>query len=457
MLSNNGNTIDYRNKLILAPMVRIGTLPIRLLSIDYGADLVYSEEIIDHKLLRCNRRVNDVLKTVDYIDRSDGTIVFRTCAKERSKVILQLGTSDPDRALKAAKLLENDVAGVDVNMGCPKEFSIKGGMGAALLSNPDKACSILKNLVRNLAIPVTCKIRVLDTIEETVELSKKLSECGIAALAVHGRMRHERPQHSNRNDFIKKVSEVVPVPLIANGGSKEIETFSDFEKFKTATGCSSVMVARAAEWNCSIFRPEGKLPLTDVIKAYLHYAIDYDNAPANCKYCIQNMLQDLQETEEGKALLKAQTLEQISAVWGLDNYYRLKEAEYRAKGILDRWEVKPINETKRRKVITDDSNSDGDTKELRCAFIRNLYPADSDLPKTRLMVYARRKGLEQPKYISSQSDKLFKSIVVFNNQKYSSSYWEKNRRWAEQTAALVCLCYEGVIDKVALESNGSIK
>lgn len=31
------------------------------------------------------------------------------------------------------------MAAVDVNMGCPKEFSVKGGMGAALLGKPDKA------------------------------------------------------------------------------------------------------------------------------------------------------------------------------------------------------------------------------------------------------------------------------------------------------------------------------
>lgn len=48
----------YRNKVILAPMVRIGTLPMRLLSLDYGADLVYSEELIDWKLLRCERKIN---------------------------------------------------------------------------------------------------------------------------------------------------------------------------------------------------------------------------------------------------------------------------------------------------------------------------------------------------------------------------------------------------------------
>ena len=33
---------------------------------------------------------------------------------------------------------ESDVAAIDVNMGCPKEYSTKGGMGAALLSQPDK-------------------------------------------------------------------------------------------------------------------------------------------------------------------------------------------------------------------------------------------------------------------------------------------------------------------------------
>jgi hypothetical protein len=31
----------------------------------------------------------------------------------------------------------NDVAAIDINMGCPKPFSLSGGMGAALLSKPE--------------------------------------------------------------------------------------------------------------------------------------------------------------------------------------------------------------------------------------------------------------------------------------------------------------------------------
>lgn len=52
------NRIDYRNKICLAPMVKIGTLPTRLLALRYGADLVYTEEIIDFKFLASYRYEN---------------------------------------------------------------------------------------------------------------------------------------------------------------------------------------------------------------------------------------------------------------------------------------------------------------------------------------------------------------------------------------------------------------
>ena len=42
---------------------------------------------------------------------------------------------------------EGDVAGIDVNMGCPKEFSLKGGMGAALLTQPEKVREVRDQLM----------------------------------------------------------------------------------------------------------------------------------------------------------------------------------------------------------------------------------------------------------------------------------------------------------------------
>lgn len=168
----------------------------RLLALEFGADIVYSEELIDWKMMKCQRRVNSVLGTVDFVDPLDSSVIFRTCEKERGKVILQIGTASADRALAVAKLVEKDVAGIDINMGCPKEFSVRGGMGAALAANMENAKKILTTLVTSLSVPVTCKIRIRKTTEETIAHVKELASTGIAAIAIHGRTRDERPHNS---------------------------------------------------------------------------------------------------------------------------------------------------------------------------------------------------------------------------------------------------------------------
>jgi len=100
-------------------------------------------------------------------------------------------------------------------MGCPKDFSLKGGMGAALLKDHEKVRSILTGLVSNLKIPVTCKIRVNSAIEETIKLAKIIESTGVSALAVHGRTVSERRQHPNRNSSIKAITTEVSIPVIA--------------------------------------------------------------------------------------------------------------------------------------------------------------------------------------------------------------------------------------------------
>ena len=49
-------------------------------------------------------------------------------------------------------------------MGCTKDYSIKGNMGAALLTQPQLIKSILDKLIAVCTKPVTCKIRILDSV-----------------------------------------------------------------------------------------------------------------------------------------------------------------------------------------------------------------------------------------------------------------------------------------------------
>jgi hypothetical protein len=76
-----------------------------MLAAEYGADITYGEEIIDHRLLRCTRKINKMLGTVDLVEKGTDSVVFRTCDEEKSRVVLQIGTSDAVRALQAANLV----------------------------------------------------------------------------------------------------------------------------------------------------------------------------------------------------------------------------------------------------------------------------------------------------------------------------------------------------------------
>lgn len=208
--------MDYKNKLILAPMVRVGTLAFRLLALEYGADLVYSEEIIDYKMTYAKRTVNEMFNTIEYWVDGTSKPIFSTNEKERDRVIFQIGTNNPERALSVCKLIENDVAGIDVNMGCPKEFSVKGGMGCALLAKPDLIVDILTTLVKGLPNkPITCKIRCLKSLEETIQLCKRIEATGVKAIAVHGRFQDTRSSQPPHPEYIRAVANELSIPVIA--------------------------------------------------------------------------------------------------------------------------------------------------------------------------------------------------------------------------------------------------
>jgi tRNA-dihydrouridine synthase 2 len=81
--------------------------------------------------------------------------------------------------------------------------------------------------------------------------------------------------------------------------------------FREACGSSSVMLARAAEWNCSIFRKEGKHDIETVIKSYIELAVLTNNPFPLTKYTIQNILRELQESPRGKRFLATQTIGEI--------------------------------------------------------------------------------------------------------------------------------------------------
>ncbi|XP_054632596.1 tRNA-dihydrouridine(20) synthase [NAD(P)+]-like [Dunckerocampus dactyliophorus] len=438
--------LSFRNIIALAPMVRVGTLPMRLLALDYGADLVYSEELIDIKMAQCQRVENDVLQTVDFV-APDDRVMFRTCEKEKHRVIFQMGTADPDRALAVARLVEKDVAGIDVNMGCPKEYSTKGGMGAALLSDPDKIKAILGKLVSGVSVPVTCKIRILPSLEDTLSLVRRIEKTGVAAIAVHGRFKEERPRHPVHCDYIHAVARAVSIPVIANGGSLDlVKTHADIEAFREATGASSVMLARAAMWNPSVFSSGGLRSVEEVMDEYLKYALRYDNHAFNTKYCLCQMLRDKVESVLGKKVHAAQTNAELSEAYGLHDFYKQTQEQLQAR-----------RDAKQGDAHLECLIMDGDVTTMAIKFERREY-SPQITPKMLLLEWSRREKLDQPRYQTLQrpQDRAFQSTVTVDNRKYRPSLWEKSKKLAEQAAAVVCLRTLGIPEGRIGEGNGGL-
>ncbi|KAI3005408.1 hypothetical protein CBS147346_4366 [Aspergillus niger] len=314
------NGVDYRGKVVLAPMVRSGELPSRLIALKYGADLVWGPETIDRAMAGAIRRVNPRNGTIEFTRMpSNGgrtekagqeSVIYRLDpVREKGKLIYQIGTATPEIAVQAAKLVAGDVAGIDVNSGCPKPFSTSGGMGAALLKTPDKLVAILEALVKEVGTPfqigISVKIRILKDPEETRALVSRLVKTGITGLTVHCRTPPMRPRERAIRDQVRMIADIcheAGVACVING---DVTSKDEGHALMKEFGVDGAMIATAAEANPSCFRTEaegGLLPWKEVVHEYIKFCLESENRFGNSKYLLNILVPGkLQEGKLAKA------------------------------------------------------------------------------------------------------------------------------------------------------------
>lgn len=313
--------ISYDRCVVLAPMVRISELPTRLLALKYGADLVWGPEIVDHALVSgtpAKRIINEKLDCIDFVKSPKNQVIFRTFPTEKSRLVFQMGTGAPDTAVQAAKLVAGDVSAIDLNCGCPKPFSTKGGMGSELLKDVDRLCSILTALVEEVGKPysigISAKIRVMPDEEETERIIRRICKTGIIGLTVHLRtipMRPREPALRERLAGIVKICREEGVTLLANGDVKDRDEALELMKISGANG---VMIARGAEANPSCFRSKedgGMLDSFVIAKELVSTAHDLDNPVPNTKYILLRILADKSKTKEYKDCQQAKSYDDL--------------------------------------------------------------------------------------------------------------------------------------------------
>ena len=229
-------TLD--NQVILAPMAGVTDLPFRLLCRKMGAGLVCMEMVSAKAIYYHNKNTEELLNV------HPGEL----------PASLQLFGSDPEiLAQMAAKVEERPYSFIDLNMGCPVPKVVNNGEGSALMKNPKLVEEILTAMVKAVKKPVTIKIRkgFNDTCVNAVEIAKIAESCGVAAVAVHGRTREQYYSGQADWDIIRRVKEVVKIPVIGNG---DVDSPQKAAMLLEQTGCDGVMIGRGAQGNPWIFR-----------------------------------------------------------------------------------------------------------------------------------------------------------------------------------------------------------
>ena len=149
--------------------------------------------------------------------------LYKRVTREAARVLAETGAVD----------------GVDINLGCPQRCARRGQYGAFLL-DPEERPLLLRvvraasDAVAPTDVKLSCKIRLLKHLPDSVSLALELQEAGARMLTVHGRTAQNKNVHTGPADWdaIRAIEEALrgasaagtaglgerSIALIANGG-----------------------------------------------------------------------------------------------------------------------------------------------------------------------------------------------------------------------------------------------
>ena len=233
--------VEISPALVLAPMSGVTDQAFRCLVREASGDalgLVVSEFISIEGLTRNDLKTHRMLRY----------------APVERPISIQIFGSDIDRMAEAAALVQGTgVDIVDINCGCPAPKVVRKGGGAELLRRVRHLERMLRQVRREVSIPLTLKIRTGwdDESINCVEVAQMAEAAGVDMVAVHGRTRIQLYHGAADWDLIGEVKRSVSIPVMGSGDVVSVATARERVR---RSGADGLLLGRGAMANPWLFR-----------------------------------------------------------------------------------------------------------------------------------------------------------------------------------------------------------
>lgn len=232
--------LNIKSGALLAPLAGVSNRPFRVLAVNQGAAVTYTEMVSSEGIIRNQH------KTKEYM-------YFKN---DEQPIGIQLFGANPEVMKEAAAITRDEFKPdlIDINFGCPVKKVVNKNGGSAVLRDLKLTEDIIRATVEGAApIPVTIKIRTGwdDSHPVFDKIGPIAQEAGAKAITMHARSRAKGFSGEADWSSIRILKQTVDIPVIGNG---DIHTAVDVKRMIDETGCDGVMIGRAAMGNPFIFK-----------------------------------------------------------------------------------------------------------------------------------------------------------------------------------------------------------
>jgi tRNA-dihydrouridine synthase B len=221
-------SIELHSRVFQSPLSGVTDLVFRRLVRRYAPDSMMYTEMVQAASLQHLTAVPRIME----ID------------PDECPISIQLFDCRPDFMGAAAQIaVEQGAQSIDINMGCPVNKITKNGGGSSLLRDPETAVKLLRATIDAVDVPVTVKTRIGWDEDEIniLDFARRMEDAGAQMLTVHARTRAQGYNGTAQWDWIRRVKELLSIPVIANGDIFSVESaIACLEQ----TGADGVMCSR---------------------------------------------------------------------------------------------------------------------------------------------------------------------------------------------------------------------